>query len=70
MPPLRQFDSWRIYVRPRTGPQSAHGYAAGSQRAYCLGQLRAYGWDRQIDGQTDGLRYRLMPALRRGHDNR
>ena len=37
-----QFDSRRIYVRSRTGSQSAHGYAAGSQRAYSLGQLRAY----------------------------
>ena len=36
MPPprRRQFDSRRIYVRLRTGPQSAHGLAAGSQRVY------------------------------------
>jgi len=41
-PPRRwQFDSRRIYVRPRTDPQSAHGKAAGSQRVYRLGQLRA-----------------------------
>jgi len=41
-PPRRwQFDSRQIYVRPRTDPQSAHGKAAGSQRVYRLGQLRA-----------------------------
>jgi len=51
-----QFDSWRIYVRPRTGSQSAHGQAAGSQRAYSLGQLR-HGTDRR----TEGSRYHLMP---------
>ena len=51
MPPHRwQFDSRRIYVRPRTGPQSAHGQAAGMQRAYSLGQLR-HGTDRQTDGR-------------------
>ena len=42
-----QFDSRRIYVRPRTGPQSAHLWwpavakLAGSQRACSLGQLLA-----------------------------
>jgi len=48
-----------IYVRPRTGTQSAHLWcrrcqAAGSQRAYSLG------WDRQTDRQTEESRYRLM----------
>jgi len=46
--------SRRIYVRPRTGPQSAvrtslvvgDGYATGSQRAYSLGNCAM--------GQTDG----------------
>ena len=64
-----QFDSRRIHVRPRTGPQSAHGYAASSQRAYSLRQLRARPQQQthhcccrstgqtdalQTDGQTDG----------------
>ena len=55
-----QFESRRIYVRPRTGQQSAHSGgqpAAGSQRAYSLG------WDRQ----TDGSRHRLMPPPLGGH---
>jgi len=46
--------SRRIYVRPRTGPQSAHlwwlAVATGSQRAYTLGSC-AMG---QTDGRTDG----------------
>jgi len=67
-PPARrwQYDSRRIYVRPRTGPQSEHLWwpgrpAAGSQRADSLG------WDRQADRQTDGSRYRLVPPPRRHH---
>ena len=48
-------DSRRIYVRPQMGPQSAHGYSAGSQRAYSLGQLRHW-----TDRQTE-RRYRLVP---------
>ena len=53
-----------IYVRPRTGTQSAHLWcrrwkAAGSQRAYSLG------WDRKTDRQTEEWRYRLMLPLRR-----
>jgi len=67
-----QFDSRRIYVRPRTGPQSAHLWwpAVAKLQAACvplqadsvhkaaarLGQLRP-GTDRR----TDGSRYRLMP---------
>jgi len=47
-----QFHSRRIFVRPRTGPQSAHGLAAGSQRAYNLRQLCASGICTM--GQTDG----------------
>ena len=61
-----QFDSRRIYVRPRTSPQSAHLWcrsAAGRQRAESLGSCAtqpacySLGWDRQ----TDGSRYRLIP---------
>ena len=58
-----QFDSRRIYVRPRTGPQSAHLWwpavakLAGSHRAYSLAQLRP-----GTDVRTDGSWYRLMPA--------
>ena len=63
MPPRRwQFDSRGIYVRPRTGPQSAASLP-GSQR-HSLGQLR-HGTDRRTDRQTD-----LIPPLRRGHDKR
>jgi len=56
-----QFDSRRIHVRPRTGPQSAHGYAASSQRAYSLRQLRARPQQQthhcccRSTGQTDAL---------------
>ena len=62
-----QFDSRRIYVRPRTGPVGGRP-AAGSQRAGSLGscatQQTCYSlsWDRQ----TDVLQYRLMPPPYRG----
>ena len=39
MPPRRrwQFDLWRIYVRPRTGPQSAHlWWPASCRQPACL----------------------------------
>jgi len=55
--------SRRIYVRPRTGPQSAYhsvagdGYAAGSQCAYNLGSC-AMGL---TDGQTDRRMDRAIP---------
>ena len=72
MPPRRwQFDSRRIYVRPRTGPQSAHGYAAGSQRAYSLGQLRmpraAAPWNRRTERIAVSLNARYDgEIMRRG----
>jgi len=49
-PPLprgRQFDSRRIYVRARTGPQSAHLWWLASCRQQTCLQPRL--------GQTDGL---------------
>jgi len=45
-PPLMAVRLAADLLRPRTGPQSAHGEAAGSQRAYDLGQLRR-GTDRR-----------------------
>jgi len=60
-----QFDSRRIYVRPRTGPQSAHlWWSSQLQTASvpiarlpgsCATQPACYslGWDRQADVQTD-----------------
>jgi len=67
-PPRRwQFDSRLIYVRPRTGLQSAHGQAVGSQRAYSVGQLRR-GTDKRTDrgGITSGQRIltkgRIVPV--------
>jgi len=56
-------NSRRIYVRPRTGPQSAYhsvaggGYAAGSQCPYNLGSC-AIGL---TDGQTDRRTDRAIP---------
>ena len=56
--------SRRIYVRPRTGPQSAHLWrqtVAKLQAASVPVAQAAAPWDRQ----TDGSRYRLMPPYRR-----
>ena len=49
--------SRRIYVRPRTGPQSAHLWwlaVAKLQAASVPITYAAAPWDRQTDGQTDG----------------
>ena len=82
MPPRQwQFDSRRIYVRPRTGPQSAHHWwpavaklQAASVPLQAASLPIGYGscapraaapWDRQ----TDGSRYRLMPTYGGWHNN-
>ena len=49
--------SRRIYVRPRTGPQSAHLWwpeVAKLQAASVPITLAAAPWYRKTDGQTDG----------------
>ena len=59
--------SRRIYVRPRTGPQSAHLWwpaVAKVQTASVPIAWAAAPWDRQ----TDGSRYSKMPPLWRGHN--
>ena len=55
-----QFDSRRIYVRPRTGPQSAHLWwpAVAKLQAASVPIAKA-GTDRRTD--RDGSQYRLMP---------
>ena len=54
--------SRRTYVRPRTGPQSAHlWWPAGAQLQAASVPIVQAGTDRRIDRQTDGSRYRLMP---------
>ena len=57
--------SRRIYVRPRTGPQSAHLWwpAVAELQAACSVPITQAGatWDRQTDGRTYGSRYRLIP---------
>jgi len=65
-----QFDSRRIYVRPRTRPQSAHLWwpAVAKLQAASV----SIGWGscapRQLrhGSETDGSRYRLIPALPHG----
>ena len=55
MPPPRrwQFDSRRIYVRPRTGPQSTHLWWPVSYRQPACLNPRLGQTDRQTDRRTD-----------------
>jgi len=48
-----QFDSRRIYVRPRTGPQSAHPLVAGQLQAASV-PIAWAGTYRRTYRQTDG----------------
>ena len=67
-PPRRwQFDSMRIYVRPRTGPLSAHLWwpAVAKLQAASVPIAKA-GTDRQTD--RDGSQYHLMPPYGGGHN--
>jgi len=65
--------SRRIYVRPRTGPQSAHLRWLSCRHTACLWpmQLR-HGTDRRTDRETDGSPYHLVSPhlLGRGHNER
>ena len=47
-----QFDSWRIYVRPRTGPQSTHLWWPAVAKLLAASVPIAYGSCAM--GQTDG----------------
>jgi len=67
--PRRQFDLRQNYIHLWTDPQSAHGYAAGSQCAYSLQQLRSACLGQPQDTQIDGSWYRLMPPTVGGHNN-
>ena len=68
-----QFNSRRIYVRPRTGPQSTHlWWPASCRQPACLGSCAmqpvcySLGWNRQTDGRIAVL---LDASLRGGRDN-
>jgi len=65
--------SRRIYVRPRTGPQSVHLWwpaVAKLQAASVPVAYAAASWDRHTYGQTDGriALFQNVP-LGRGHNN-
>ena len=62
-PPRWQFDLRQNYIHLWTDPQSAHGYAAGSQCAYSLEQLRSVCLGQPRDRQIDGSWYCLMPPM-------
>jgi len=45
----RQFDSRRIYVRPRAGPQSAHLWWPACRQPRQLRHASSVGWNRRTD---------------------
>ena len=69
-PPRRwQFDSRRIYGRVRSQHMAKLQAACSVPIPYSCAPRVAAPWDRQMDRQTDGSRYRLMPPPWAGEHN-